>query len=764
MRNYLLFFLIAASLAWAEPHALVTKYCAGCHSAKMKAGGLVLAGLDFAKAGDEAAVWEKVLRQVKAGAMPPAGMPRPDANTLGAFTRTLADSLDRAAFAKPNPGAPMPHRLNRMEYSNAVRDLLALDTQPGLSLPVDESGNGFDNMADLLSMSPSLLERYLSAARVVSKQAIGDLKMKAEETTYGTSMRSQKRTPSAEDLPLGAVGGQSFKHLFPLDGQYEFKVNLAGSTGEGALPTPYKIALPVKAGLRSVVVTFVREDVRPELALRATGRGGGGGAGAGADRGTDKPAEMDLRIDGVSVKRWQVPQRAGAPDTGLTVVTGPQAPTGRGLTPSRARIFVCRPVKAAEEDGCARTILSALAKRAFRRPVTDVDLRPLLRFYAEGRTQGMDFDDRIGNALQAMLVSPDFLFRIERDPKGLAPGTVFAVNDYELASRLSFFLWSSIPDDELLKVAGEGRLRQPGVLHAQLKRMIDDPKSDALIANFGGQWLFLRTLANTKPDVDIFAKFDENLRQGFQKETELYLANVFRNGRSVLELIDSNYTYLNQQLAQHYGIPNVYGSHFRRVELADSRRGGLLGQGSILTVTSYPNRTSVVQRGKWILENLLGTPPPPPPAVVPELAAKAHDGRQLSLREAMETHRANPVCASCHARMDPIGFALENFNAVGEWRTQDSGVTVDAKGKLPNGAEFEGPGGLKKLLLNEHRDEFVETVVHKLMTYALGRGLEARDEPTVRLVARKAAAEGYKMSALVTAIVESTPFQMRRTQ
>ncbi len=730
----------------------------------MKAGGLVLAGLDFAKAGDDAETWEKVLRQVKSGQMPPPGLPRPDAAMIATFTKTVTETLDRAALAKPNPGAPMPHRLNRMEYSNAIRDLLALDTQPGLLLPVDESGFGFDNMADLLSMSTSLLERYLSTARLVSRQAIGDLKMKPEESSYGSTVRTLKKAPLAEDLPLGAAGGLAFRHHFPLDGDYDFKVSLAGSFGDGALPTPYTIKLPVKAGLHAVVVTFLRESSRPEVGLRTFGRAFPG-MGPGAGGPSEKP-EMDLRIDGVSVKRWPVPQRSGgpAPDAALTVVAGPFAPTGRGQTPARAKIFACRPAKPAEEEPCARTILASLTKRAFRRPSTDSDLRPLLRFYNEKRKQGGDFDEGIGSALEAMLVSPDFLFRIERDPKGLAPGSVHPLNDYELASRLSFFLWSSIPDDELLRLAGEAKLRNPVVLRAQLKRMTDDPRADALIKNFGGQWLFLRTLANAKPDADIFANFDENLRQGFLEETELYLANIFRNGRPVLELLDSNYAYLNQRLAEHYGIRNVYGAHFRRVELTDTRRGGLLGQGSVLTVTSYPNRTSVVQRGKWILENLLGTPPPPPPPDVPELAAKAKDGRKLSLREAMETHRANAVCASCHGRMDPIGFALENFNAVGEWRADDGGVPVDAKGKLPNGSEFEGPGGLKKLLLSQHREEFVQTIVEKLLTYALGRGLEARDRPTVRLIARKAAADEYRMSALVTAIVESAPFQMRRTR
>jgi hypothetical protein len=717
----------------------------------MKAGGLVLTGLDVTRAGDDAPIWEKVLRAVKTGQMPPPGLPRPNAAAADAFTKELAAALDRAALAKPNPGAPMPHRLNRMEYSNAIRDLLALDTQPGLQLPVDESGFGFDNMADLLSMSPSLLERYLSVARMVTRQAIGDMSMLPEVATYGSTVRSQRKAPSTEEVPVGAANGIAFRHYFPLDAEYEIRIDLAGTTGEGAPPTPFKLRIPVKAGLHHIAVTFLRESPKPEVALRTFGRTFGPPPRTPAD----KPGEMDLRIDGVSVKRWQAPQRGVAPDVALTKIDGPFNATGPGSTPSRAKIFICT----THDDACATSILTNLAGRAFRRPVTAADIRPLFNFYKTGP----NFEAGIANALHAILVSPDFLFRIERDPKGVAPSANYKLSDYELASRLSFFVWSSIPDDELLSLAAQGRLRDNAVLKAQLHRLIDDPKSDALIQNFGGQWLFLRTLANAKPDSDIFSTFDENLRAGFQRETELFLTNIFRNRRSVLELLDANYTYLNQQLAEHYGVRGVYGPHFRRVELPDRNRGGLLGQGSILTVTSYPNRTSVVQRGKWILENLLGTPPPPPPADVPELQAKNKEGRKLSLREAMELHRTNAVCASCHGRMDPIGFALENFDGVGAWRDEDSGVPVDANGKLPNGARFQGPGGLKSLLLEKHRDEFIHTVVEKLMTYALGRGLEARDKPTVRMIARKAAADEYRMSAFLDAIVESPQFQMRRS-
>jgi len=441
------------------------------------------------------------------------------------------------------------------------------------------------------------------------------------------------------------------------------------------------------------------------------------------------------------------------------VVGGPFQPTGRGVTESRAKIFTCKPAKPAEEEPCARTILTNLTRRAFRRPVTDADLKPLLAFYREGRG---DFEDGIQNALQAILVSPDFLFRVERDPRGAAPGSIYKLNDYELASRLSFFVWSTIPDDELLKLAGEGKLKNPGVLKAQLSRMLADPKSDALITNFGDQWLYLRTLANSKPDPDIFSGFDENLKQSFQKETELFLTSIFREDRSALELLDADYTFLNQRLAEHYKIPGVYGNHFRRVKLTDANRGGLLGHGSVLTVTSYPNRTSVVLRGKWILDNLLGTPPPPPPAVVPEFTAKAKDGRHLTTREAMQEHRANAICAGCHARMDPIGFALENFNGVGEWRSEDAGAPIDASGKLPDGSEFSGPAGLRKLLVERHKDEFVETLTEKLLMYSLGRGIEPSDKPAIRAIARAAARENYRMSAFLTAVVESVPFQMRR--
>jgi hypothetical protein len=463
------------------------------------------------------------------------------------------------------------------------------------------------------------------------------------------------------------------------------------------------------------------------------------------------------------LQRFDVPHEGNLPPPVTDVfVAGPYNTSGRGDTPSRARLFVCRPTTAQAEEPCARNILATVSRRAFRRPVTDADLRPLMAFYRDGRPEG-DFDSGIERALRAILLSPDFLFRIERDPAGRAPGTVYRLSDFELASRLSFFLWSSIPDDELLTLAGQGRLHTPVTMHRQVQRMMADPRSQALVSNFAGQWLDLRNLALARPDPGVFPEFDEALRQSFLEETNLFFASVLREDRSLLDLLDANYTFLNRRLAEHYGIPNIYGSQFRRVTLTDPNRGGLLGQGSILTVTSYPNRTSVVQRGKWILENLLGTPPPPPPPGVSALQPHNHDGKLLTIREQMEQHRTDPVCASCHTRMDPLGFALENYDGVGKWRIKDVGVVIDASARLPDGTQFTGPAGLKQALLNGHRDEYLQTVTEKLLTYALGRGLEYYDKPAVRAIVREAAGDNYRMSSLITAIVTSTPFQMRRT-
>ncbi len=741
--------------------ALTDRYCAVCHDNEQKTGGLSLEGMDFTRVGAQAEVLEKVARMVRSGQMPPAGMDRPPAAVSAGFVKWLEDGLDRNAALHPDAGRPAAHRLNRAEYSNAIRDLLGLDIQAGATLPVDDSGYGFDNIGDVLSVSPALLERYMSAARRVSRLAVGDLAMKPGEEEF-----SAKGVPGAgrnerlsDDLPFDSRGGISFQYYFPLDGEYQIRLKLNGA-GDNA--PPYELRLPVRAGLRTVGASFPRENTKAEVA-NPGGRGGfTPGAGRGPAPPPPLPVDMDLRLDGAAIKRFEI-KAGGMPQIDKVIVAGPYNVTGRGETPSRDRIFVCRPSTAADEEGCARIILTALARRAFRRPVTDADIKPLMAFYGSGRAEG-DFDGGIEMALRALLVSPDFLFRVERDAAGGSAAGAVRIGDYDLASRLSFFLWSSIPDDTLLDLADKGKLHDPAVLAEQVRRMLDDKKSDALVTNFAGQWLYLRALAGQKPDPDAFPEFDDTLRQAFRKETELFFQSFLREDRPVTQMLDANYTFVNRRLAEHYGIPNIYGSQFRRVTLTDPNRGGLLGQGSILTVTSYPDRTSVVQRGKWILENLLGTPPPPPPANVPDLKPHDKDGKKMTLRAAMEQHRADPVCASCHAKMDPLGFALENYDGVGKWRTQEAGSTIDATGVLPDGTKFDGPAGLREALLTTHRDEFIATVTTKLLTYALGRGVEYYDQPAVRAIDRNAARENYTLTALITEIVKSTPFQMRRTQ
>ncbi|HKY20612.1 MAG TPA: DUF1592 domain-containing protein [Vicinamibacterales bacterium] len=745
-----------------ESHTgLVEKSCVSCHNNKTKTGGLSLQGLGLTDIPAHGEVWEKVLRKVQSGEMPPPTVrTRPEPAAAAAFASFLERTLDRAATASPNPGRAPVHRLNRAEYSNAIRDLLAVDVKPGAWLPVDDSGYGFDNIAAVLSTSPALLERYMTAARRISRLAIGDLTLKPVEDIYDAKRDPVKGTRNeriGDDLPFDSRAGISIQHYFPVDGEYDFKIRIPGlPVGEGDQEIdPYQVRIPVKAGLHWVGVTSPRENLKVESESPG-GRGGGGNAGR-AGGGPQVPHPVDLRLNGARVKRFDVP--GGTPDIRQLVIGGPYGASGRGTTASRSKIFICEPKTAKEELGCARRILTTLTRRAFRRPVTAADIQPLLAFYEKGRA-GSDFAAGMQRALEALLVSPDFLFRVEQDPARYTPGKAYRVTDVELASRLSFFLWSSIPDDQLLDLAERGRLRNSLVLQQQVQRMLGDQRSDALIANFAGQWLHLRNVETATPDPVMFP-FDEALRASFMKETELFVGSIIREDRSLLDLMTADHTFVNERLADHYGIPRVYGSQFRRVTLTDPNRRGLLGKGSVLTVTSFPNRTSVVQRGKWILENLLGTPPPPPPPDVPELVAKK-DGKALSLRAQMEQHRSNAVCASCHARMDPIGFALENYDGVGKWRDEDSGIRIDATGRLPDGTEFSGPAGLTQLMVTKYREDFVRTVTEKLMTYALGRGVEHYDNPTVRAIARQAALDNYRMSSLIVSIVKSTPFQMRR--
>ncbi len=646
--------------------ALTKQYCVVCHNQKLSSGGVSLATLDASNVTGNADVLERVLRKLRSGEMPPAGMPRPDGATMAGFTHWLEGELDQAAAAHPNPGHPTIHRLNRAEYSNAVRDLLAVDIQPGSMLPVDDTGYGFDNIGDVLSLSPVLIERYISVARVVSRVAVGDAGAKPEVAEFRPPKGLQRTGPrlserAGDDLPFNSAGGLSVRYRFPVDAEYVIKIKLAPTAGfDGPqVARSFDLRLPVKAGTRTVAVTFPRQEAMPETLPHADdARNGAGNAPSGM-------TFADLRLDGARVKAFDMPEEASAPALSVLTISGPYNIAGPGDTPSRRKIFACDPATAQEEEPCARKILSALAYRGFRRPITDADLEPLIAFYAQGRREGT-FENGIEAALRALLVSPDFLFRVERDPSGLPPGTAHRVNDFELASRLSFFLWSSIPDDELLKLAERDKLHEPAVLLQQVNRMLDNRRSKALVDNFAGQWLYLRNLAQVRPDPDEFPEFDTSLRQGFERETELFFADILRSNRPVTDLLDAKFTFVNEHLADHYGIPNIYGSQFRRVSLSDPNRGGLLGQGSFLTVTSYPNRTSVVQRGKWILDNLLGTPPPPPPPDVPALKAHGSDGIRMTMREQMEQHRANPTCAACHTRMDPIGFALENFNGIGK--------------------------------------------------------------------------------------------------
>ena len=752
----------AAPVADVATHTgLVEKSCISCHNDKTKTAGLSLQGLSLSEVPDHGEVWEKVLRKVRSGEMPPPTVrTRPVPEASAAFAAFLERMLDAEAVARPNPGRAPVHRLNRAEYSNVIRDLLAVDVKPGAWLPVDDSGYGFDNIAAVLSTSPALLERYMTAARRISRLAIGDITLKPVEDIYDAKRDPIKGTRNeriSDNLPFDSRAGISIQHYFPVDGEYVFKIRIPGPpVGENDPEIdPYQVRVPVKAGLHWVGVTSPRENLKIESEA-PTGRGGG--AGAGRLGGVPQvPYPVDLRLNGARIRRFDVP--GGTPDIRQLVIGGPYNASGRGITSSRSKIFTCDPKTAKEELTCAKTILTTLTRRAFRRPVVGADIQPLLAFYERGRAEA-DFDTGIQRALEALLVSPDFLFRIERDPAKYTPGKAYPVSDIELASRLSFFLWSSMPDDQLLDLAEKGRLRNAVVLQQQVQRMLADERSEALIANFAGQWLHLRNVETSTPDPVIFP-FDEALRAAFMKETELFVASIVREDRSLLDLLTADHTFVNERLAEHYGIPRVYGSQFRRVTLTDPNRRGLLGKGSILTVTAYPNRTSVVLRGKWVLENLLGTPPPPPPADVPELVAKK-DGKALSLRAQMEQHRSNAVCAACHARMDPIGFALENYDGVGKWRDEDAGVRIDASGRLPDGSEFDGPAGLTQLMVTKYREDFVRTVTEKLMTYALGRGVEYYDNPTVRTIARQAAADNYRMSSLILSIVKSTPFTMRQ--
>jgi hypothetical protein len=688
-------------------------------------------------------------------------------------------SIDQAEH--PDPGRSEPiHRLNRAEYRNVIRDLLALDIDVSSVLPADEASYGFDNMAGVQRMSPMLMERYLLAAERISRVALGQPAVVPSVDLFRIE-DDLAQDDRLEGLPFGTRGGTLIRYNFPMDGEYSIKVQLARYGGVVAIaedifpfdrPQNLEVTLD---GEQLHVFTLAATDPK------SRGRGGVGRRDLDASwqvrfAAKGGPHEIGLAFLNRTPALPETLVRPLRPYTGAqgmslrqgaylrnVEITGPFAPSGSGDTPSRRRIFVCRPSSPSEEAPCAKTILSALARRGYRRPVTKSDVALLESFFNEGRSNG-GFEAGIERALQALLTMPEFLFRVERDPAHVKANSIYRISDLELASRLSFFLWGSIPDDRLLEAASRRRLSDPRVLDGEVRRMLADPRAaQALVNNFAGQWLFLRNVSSVRPDPGKDPDFDDSLRQAFLRETELFLESVIREDRSVLELLTADYTFVNERLARHYGIPNVMGTHFRRVTMTDANRRGLLGHGSVLSVTSYPHRTSPVLRGKWILENLLGTPPPPPPPDVPDLKDTNEEGKVLTMRERMAQHRANPVCASCHAMMDPPGFALENYDFVGRWRTRDESlVPIDGSGTLPDGTSFDGVAGLRQALL-QNRDQFVTTMSEKLLTFALGRGAEYYDAPSVREIVRGAAGNDYRFSSLVLGVVKSLPFQMRRS-
>jgi hypothetical protein len=749
--------LVAASL-WAQTPAeeqLVQRYCLGCHSAKLKTAGLSLESLSIETHPGE---WEKVVRRLRARQMPPAPLPRPDEASYQSLVRSLESTLDRSAAAKPNPGRTDTfRRLNRNEYRNAIRDLLALDVDVSSMLPADESSRGFDNMT-VGDLSPTLLESYLNAARKISRLAIGIAPKSAGGDTI-TLRPDLTQEEHFDSLPIGTRGGTTLNHTFPVGAAYDFQIRLARDRNEHveglrgshevevlvdnervklftvkppatgdhqSVDQHLSFRLPLKAGPHQIAVTFPKQ---PSLLLETERQ--------------PYPAHFNMdRHPRITPALYSLS------------INGPYQTQGPGDSPSRRRIFTCK----SQDEACAKSILSTLSRRAYRRPVTDRDIAAPLRFFREARSTE-SFDSSIEMALRAVLVSPEFLFRVEQDPEGVAAHTAYRISDLQLATRLSFFLWSSIPDDELLTAAANDTLHTPSVLDRQVKRMLADPRSRALIDNFAAQWLHLRNLDSVTPDMRGFPDFDDNLRQAFRRETELFFDSVLREDRSILTLLKADYTFLNERLAKHYGIPNIYGGHYRRVTLGQDRlRGGLLRQGSILTVTSYATRTSPVIRGKWILDNILGIPPPPPPPNVPALKENGGIDKALTLRERLAEHRKNPACFGCHQLMDPIGFSMENYDAVGRWRQSD-----DIAGGLPDGSKFDGIAGLEASLL-QRPELFATTFTEKLLSYSLGRGIESYDAASVRKIVRNAGASEYRISSFILGIVASEPFQQRRTQ
>ena len=750
---------------------LIELYCLGCHSKVAASGGLVLEGVPLNDPSAHPEVWEKVVKKISLGEMPPAGAPQPDEHKLQSLVERLVDELDAAARERPFAGQPVVRRLNRVEYQNAVRDLLHIELPVAEQLPPDGQAAGFDNIGDALSMSPLLLEQYLKVARRISQMAVGVSDSSPITEIYPAT--GAQAAWQGEGMPFGTRGGIRVEHYFPYDGEYRLRAFL---DKQSLTPTEgvrfFRTSVKLQAGLHAVVVTFPDEFAAREGPVSDVDGPGGRALGGPLDvLGTAVRPTIDFRVDGRRVELFEISGmtageaafdgQPGPPTLGRIEIAGPYHIGGVTETESRERIFVCEPGSPAEEPACAREILSAILRRAFRREVTERDLQTFLTTWKETLPEE-GFDAAIAAAIRDMLLAPDFLFRLEIASPEAVPGQPYPVSSSELASRLSFFLWSSIPDDRLLDAASRGELRKPGAIGEQVRRMLADPRAEALLNNFAEQWLGLRTLDEIKPDEGAYPAFDSSLRAAFETETRLFLQSVMRENRSILDLLGADYTYLNERLARNYRVEGVIGPGFRRVSLAGNRRrGGLLGQGAILMATSHSARTSPVLRGVWILDNLLNSPPPPPPANVPALDESPVGGRKLTTREQVERHRADPGCASCHARIDPLGFALESFDVMGRWRTEDEGGPIDTRVSLPGGDVLDGFQGLKEYLLG-NSELFADATVERLLTYALGRELDARDRPAVRRILRQTETDGYRFADLLVAIAESVPFRMRQ--
>jgi hypothetical protein len=757
----------SATLPASTQISLVNQYCAGCHNDKLKSGGMSLKDLDLQHPDQNAALAEKVICKLRAGMMPPPGLPRPNTTTIKSFAESLEASVDAAAALHPNPGRPVLHRLNRTEYANSVRDLLNVDINVAALLPPDDMSHGFDNMSDALSMSPALMEGYVRAAGKVSREAMGDSSVAPYMATYEVPrVNSQMR--HVEGAPVGTRGGTSVVHDFPADGQYVFKMTFYFSLdgplfgmNQGKGQQIEVSVNGVRAALLDIPPTIKQWDELKTPAIKI--KAGPQRVSAAFIQKADGPVDDVLSQPELSLIDLNVaayPGLTSLPHLHELFINGPFETTGVSDTPSRSKILVCSPATAADDLGCAKKIIAGLARRAYRRPISDPDIEALLSFYQHGKNKG-NFETGIRTALQAILTSPEFIFRFEHTPTGLAAGTNYRLTDLELASRLSYFLWSSAPDDELVAVASQGRLRNSVVLEKQVRRMLADAKADSLSANFAAEWLHLQNLKGVQPDAYLYPGFNRNLIQSMRQETQLFFNSIVREDRSVLDLLDANYTFVDERLAKHYGIPNINGDQFRRVSVLDDNRRGLLGQASILTLTSVSNRTSPVQRGKYVMEVLLGTPPPPPPPNVPPLKEVGEGNTVLSVRKRLEQHRANPVCASCHRVIDPIGFSLENFDAIGAWRNFDGGAELDTAGKLFDGTLLNSPSDLRKALLN-HSDAFLGTFTDSLLAYGLGRVTDYNDMPEVRSIERKAARDNNRFDSFVMAIVTTPAFQMRR--